>query len=51
MGQFTEIGVVTRRDRDPASIIEEIRTTTARHANLSAAPPEDAAARPTGSSA
>ncbi|GAA1510218.1 maleylpyruvate isomerase family mycothiol-dependent enzyme [Nocardioides humi] len=42
MGQFTEIGVVTRRDRDPASIIEEIRKATgARYAALTAAPPED----------
>ncbi len=45
MGQFTEIGVVTRRGREPASIIEEIRTTTARRrAALDAAPPEDATA-------
>jgi uncharacterized protein (TIGR03083 family) len=45
MGQFTEIGVVTRRDREPASIIEEIRTTTARRrAALDAVPPEDATA-------
>ncbi|WP_436697780.1 maleylpyruvate isomerase family mycothiol-dependent enzyme [Nocardioides sp. BYT-33-1] len=45
MGQFTEIGVVTRRDREPAAIIEEIRTATgARRAALDAAPPEDAAA-------
>ncbi|TNM48223.1 maleylpyruvate isomerase family mycothiol-dependent enzyme [Nocardioides albidus] len=42
MGQFTEIGVVTRRDREPAAIVEEIRTTAAvRHAALSAAPPQD----------
>lgn len=42
MAQFTEIGVVTRRDRDPASIVEEIRTTTARRkAELDADPPED----------
>lgn len=45
MGQFTEIGVVTRRDREPAAIIEEIRTTTgARHAALVADPPTDPAA-------
>lgn len=45
MGQFTEIGVVTRRDREPARIIEEIRTTTARrHAELQAAPPQDSTA-------
>jgi uncharacterized protein (TIGR03083 family) len=42
MGQFTEIGVVTRRDRSPASIIEEIRTTTAaRHEALVADLPTD----------
>ena len=45
MGQFTEIGVVTRRDRSTASIIEEIRTVTAaRHASLLADPPTDPAA-------
>ncbi|WP_246383257.1 maleylpyruvate isomerase family mycothiol-dependent enzyme [Nocardioides stalactiti] len=42
MGQFTEIGVVTRRDRTPASIIEEIRErTTRRHDELLAEPPTD----------
>ncbi|HWJ80978.1 MAG TPA: maleylpyruvate isomerase family mycothiol-dependent enzyme [Nocardioides sp.] len=45
MGQFTEIGVVTRRDRSPASIIEEIRKTTqARHEALLADPPADGTA-------
>ncbi len=45
MGQFTEIGVVTRRDREPASIIEELRArTTARHESLLADPPTDPAA-------
>ncbi|MBM7516812.1 maleylpyruvate isomerase family mycothiol-dependent enzyme [Nocardioides nitrophenolicus] len=45
MGQFTEIGVVTRRDREPAAIIDEIRaTTSARHATLTATPPHDAGA-------
>ena len=45
MGQFTEIGVVTRRDREPATIIDEIRTmTNARQAALAADPPDDAAA-------
>ena len=45
MGQFTEIGVVTRRDRSPASIVEEIRATTAkRHDELLADPPTDAKA-------
>ncbi|MEZ0577100.1 maleylpyruvate isomerase family mycothiol-dependent enzyme [Nocardioides sp. MH1] len=42
MSQFTEIGVVTRRDRDAASIVEEIRKATAiRHEALLAAPPTD----------
>lgn len=42
MGQFTEIGVVTRRDREPASIIEELRSVTeARRASLAANPPSD----------
>lgn len=45
MSQFTEIGVLTRRDREPASIIEEIRSvTTARHERLVADPPSDPAA-------
>lgn len=45
MGQFTEVGVVTRRDRDPADIVEEIRSSTAkRHAELLESPPEDAGA-------
>lgn len=45
MGQFTEIGVVTRRDRSPASIVEEIRKTTqTRHEALLADPPADGAA-------
>ncbi|KAA1427625.1 maleylpyruvate isomerase family mycothiol-dependent enzyme [Nocardioides antri] len=45
MGQFTEVGVVTRRDREPASIIEEIRSTTsARHDALVAEPPTDPSA-------
>ncbi|PWN03130.1 hypothetical protein DJ010_08360 [Nocardioides silvaticus] len=45
MGQFTEIGVVTRRDRDPASIAAEIREhTKTRYAALQADPPTDAAA-------
>lgn len=45
MGQFTEIGVVTRRDTTPAAIIEEIRTrTSARKAGLDADPPTDAGA-------
>ena len=40
MSQFTEIGVVTRRDREPASIVDELRTRTAeRYAALQAAPP------------
>lgn len=45
MGQFTEIGVVTRRGTDPAAIVEELRARTAeRHAALTADPPADAAA-------
>jgi len=45
MGQFTEIGVVTRRDRSPASIVEEIRSATeARSKQLAAEPPTDPAA-------
>lgn len=45
MGQFTEIGVVTRRDRTPASIIEEIRSATETRAKaLLADPPTDASA-------
>ncbi|UMG94555.1 maleylpyruvate isomerase family mycothiol-dependent enzyme [Nocardioides sp. TF02-7] len=45
MGQFTEIGVVTRRDRAPAEIVDEIRARSAeRRAALLAAPPDDAAA-------
>ncbi|NYI44261.1 uncharacterized protein (TIGR03083 family) [Nocardioides aromaticivorans] len=45
MGQFTEIGVVTRRDADPTAIVEELRNrTAARHATLVAEPPTDAAA-------
>jgi uncharacterized protein (TIGR03083 family) len=47
MGQYTEIGVVNRRDASPASIIDEIRTaTTARHERLLADPPEDADGMP-----
>ena len=42
MSQFTEIGVVTRRDREPTSIVEEIRkATTTRHEQLLADPPTD----------
>ncbi|KRB78597.1 hypothetical protein ASE01_04925 [Nocardioides sp. Root190] len=45
MGQFTEIGVITRREREPASIVEEIREVTARrYAALQADPPTDGAA-------
>ncbi len=45
MGQFTEIGVVTRRDREPASIAAEIRShATVRHEALLADPPTDPAA-------
>ncbi|GGR60335.1 uncharacterized protein (TIGR03083 family) [Nocardioides luteus] len=45
MGQFTEVGVLTRREADPASIIDEIRRHSAvRREALLAEPPEDAAA-------
>ncbi|WP_183099170.1 maleylpyruvate isomerase family mycothiol-dependent enzyme [Nocardioides pelophilus] len=45
MGQFTEVGVVTRRDHAPAAIVREIRTVTAaRHEALLADPPTDPAA-------
>lgn len=44
MGQFTEIGVLTRRDAAPASIIDEIRRYSAvRHDELLATPPDDPA--------
>jgi len=42
MGQFTEIGVLTRRDADPTTIVDEIRRYTAvRHDELLADPPTD----------
>jgi uncharacterized protein (TIGR03083 family) len=42
MGQFTEIGVLTRRDAAPAAVVEEIRRFTAtRHEALLADPPTD----------
>ena len=42
MGQFTEIGVLNRRETDPAEIIEEIRRYSAvRHDDLLADPPTD----------
>lgn len=45
MGQFTEIGVVTRRATPPADIIAEIRRhTRTRHDALLADPPTDGAA-------
>lgn len=45
MGQFTEVGVVTRRDHAPAAIVREIRAvTSARHDALLADPPTDPAA-------
>ena len=45
MGQFTEIGVITRRDTRPAEIVDQIRRyTAARHNDLTATPPTDAAA-------
>lgn len=43
MGKFTEIGVITRRDREPASIISELRAAAGtRRAALLAEPPTDA---------
>ena len=45
MGQFTEQGVVARRDRSPDDLLNEIRnSTTARHTDLLAEPPTDPAA-------
>jgi uncharacterized protein (TIGR03083 family) len=45
MGQFTEIGVLTRRDAAPAEIVEQIRRyTAARHDALLADPPADPSA-------
>jgi uncharacterized protein (TIGR03083 family) len=42
MGQFTEIGVITRREAEPAAIVEEIRRHAgARHDALLATPPTD----------
>lgn len=42
MGQFTEQGVVARRDRTPDELINEIReSTTTRHTDLLANPPTD----------
>lgn len=47
MGLYTEIGVVTRRDRTPSEIVAEIREVTSlRHEQLLADPPTDAGARP-----
>ncbi len=45
MGQFTEQGVVARRERTPDELINEIRAcSTARHTQLLADPPTDPAA-------
>ena len=47
MGAYTEIGVVTRRDRAPEQIVDEIRTVTARrYAALQEDMPADGSARP-----
>lgn len=44
MGQFTEQGVVARRDESPDALITEIReSTTARHTQLLTDPPSDPA--------
>jgi uncharacterized protein (TIGR03083 family) len=49
MGQFTEIGVLTRRDTPPAEIVEQIRHYTAlRHQALLADPPTDPSAKAPG---
>lgn len=48
MGYYTEQGVVARRDRTPAELVEEIRDSSSRrHEQLLADPPTDASARPT----
>ncbi|MGZ4445898.1 MAG: maleylpyruvate isomerase family mycothiol-dependent enzyme [Nocardioides sp.] len=45
MGLYTEQGVVSRRDRTPDEIVDEIRTTTtARHTALLSHPPTDGSA-------
>ncbi|MGA8248281.1 MAG: maleylpyruvate isomerase family mycothiol-dependent enzyme, partial [Nocardioides sp.] len=47
MGRYTEQGVVARRDRTPAELIDEIRVSTnKRRAQLLADPPTDASAKP-----
>ncbi len=47
MGLYTEQGVVARRDRTPDELIREIReSTTKRHTELLADPPDDATAVP-----
>jgi len=47
IGMFTEQGVIARRERAPADLIGEIRSsTTARRAELAADPPTDGAAPP-----
>ena len=52
MGQFTEQGVVARRDASPDDLINEIRAAaTARHTALLADPPTDPDARRPASSA
>ncbi|MFC5729534.1 MULTISPECIES: maleylpyruvate isomerase family mycothiol-dependent enzyme [Nocardioides] len=48
MGLYTEIGVVNRRDRDPAEIVEEIRRAARkRYDALQADMPTDGSAKPT----
>ncbi len=47
MALYTEQGVVARRDRTPAELVDEIRSaTTARHDRLVADPPTDPTASP-----
>ncbi|SFC16184.1 TIGR03083 family protein [Nocardioides terrae] len=49
MGQFTEIGVLTRRDTPPSEIVAQIRSyAAARHDDLVADPPTDPAAKAPG---
>ena len=48
IGMYTEQGVVARRDRTPAELVDEIRrAATTRYARLLADPPTDGRAKPT----
>jgi len=49
MGQFTEIGVITRRDTEPSEIIAELRASVEkRRAELAAEPPDDGSVKAPG---